>query len=60
MTITFAIDGDFQGRPGFHRSRQCIFRVWWLWFAIAAYRTAEFELITKAQDWRLPSGRWLT
>jgi hypothetical protein len=54
------MDREVQWRPGFHHSDQCVFRIWWLWFAIAVYPTTEFELITKRQDWHLPSGRWLT
>lgn len=37
MTLIIEISRPFQARPGYFVSR-VIYRVWWLWFAIAVLR----------------------
>ena len=51
MVITIAFDRDFNLKPGIHRSRNTVFRVWWLWFAVAVYRRDEYWLVTERHDW---------
>lgn len=54
MVITFAIDREFRAKPGIHKSYNTVFRVWWLWFALAVYRRDEEWLVIQHHDWGSP------
>lgn len=51
MTFQFEVDRQFNARPGIYRSNVVIFRVWWLWFAFAAYRVRADQLSSGRYEW---------
>lgn len=50
MSIVFEIDRIFNRRPGFFKSR-LMYRVWWLWFAVAWVRIPFPEFCATEKEW---------